>query len=293
MNASRKAGSTGCATPGGSSTTIVRAWTGWCAKGCRQRIEAIFKAFGWDVVRLKHGALQRAAFAEDPVATSPPGPGSIQLPQPTLFRPDLPGRCGVALGAFMDELGDQGPCHRPAGPPLRRLSCQTLMSNLGGHCLETLAEAFEAVDHDRPIALHHLHHQGLGHAAGGPQGQPCRPDEPAGSDGCVPSVRWGLPPEQEWRRLCRGSRFDVERPRPVSWPTVPFYQTEGTSPRRSTTRPCRPPARSSSRTSALSTQAGFGKIMDASWRGMNSRRWPSASSPLRRTSPCRPIWAAG
>ena len=33
-------------------------------EGLWQRIEAIFGAFGWRVVRIKHGALQRAAFAE-------------------------------------------------------------------------------------------------------------------------------------------------------------------------------------------------------------------------------------
>ncbi|MEM7041335.1 MAG: 1-deoxy-D-xylulose-5-phosphate synthase N-terminal domain-containing protein, partial [Pseudomonadota bacterium] len=33
-------------------------------EGLWQRIESIFSAFGWEVVRLKYGALQRAAFAE-------------------------------------------------------------------------------------------------------------------------------------------------------------------------------------------------------------------------------------
>ncbi|EHS50518.1 pyruvate dehydrogenase E1 component-like protein [Rhizobium sp. PDO1-076] len=33
-------------------------------EGLWQRIEAIFKAFGWDVVIIKYGALQNAAFAE-------------------------------------------------------------------------------------------------------------------------------------------------------------------------------------------------------------------------------------
>ena len=33
-------------------------------EGLWQRIEAIFRGFGWDVVILKYGALQRAAFAE-------------------------------------------------------------------------------------------------------------------------------------------------------------------------------------------------------------------------------------
>ena len=36
-----------------------------------QRIEAVFQAFGWDVVTLKYGALQQAAFAE-PGGEAPP-----------------------------------------------------------------------------------------------------------------------------------------------------------------------------------------------------------------------------
>ena len=33
-------------------------------EGLWERVEGVFRAFGWDVVRLRHGALQRAAFAE-------------------------------------------------------------------------------------------------------------------------------------------------------------------------------------------------------------------------------------
>ena len=33
-------------------------------EGLFERVEKIFDAFGWDVVRVKYGALQRAAFAE-------------------------------------------------------------------------------------------------------------------------------------------------------------------------------------------------------------------------------------
>ena len=31
----------------------------WCAKACGQRFEALFRAFGWDVVILKYGSLQQ------------------------------------------------------------------------------------------------------------------------------------------------------------------------------------------------------------------------------------------
>ena len=66
-------------------------------EGLWQRIEAIFEAFGWEVVRLKYGALQQAAFAE-------PGGERLQgldrrLPEPALFGADLPGRRGLAQAA--------------------------------------------------------------------------------------------------------------------------------------------------------------------------------------------------
>ncbi len=56
-------------------------------EGLWEKFEAMFRAFGWDVVILKHGTLQKAAFAE---------PGGEQLrdwidalPQPALRGADL------------------------------------------------------------------------------------------------------------------------------------------------------------------------------------------------------------
>ena len=37
-----------------------------------------------------------------------------------------------------------------------------LMANLGGHCLPSILETFESIDHDRPVAFLGLHGQGLG-----------------------------------------------------------------------------------------------------------------------------------
>ena len=59
-----KAGSRACAIAGGSSITIVRASTPWCAKGLWERYEQLFKNFGWDVAIVKYGSLQQAAFKE-------------------------------------------------------------------------------------------------------------------------------------------------------------------------------------------------------------------------------------
>jgi pyruvate dehydrogenase E1 component len=118
-------------------------------EGLWRHIEAIFTAFGWEIVRLKYGVEQRAAFAE---------PGGAALRS---WIDGCPNQLYAALtfqggGAWrkrlMDDLGDQG----PVTALLERRSdagLASLMNNLGGHCLETLTETFAAVDHDRPTAF--------------------------------------------------------------------------------------------------------------------------------------------
>jgi pyruvate dehydrogenase E1 component len=118
-------------------------------EGLWRRIEAIFGAFGWEVVRLKFGALQRRAFAE---------PGGERLRDwiescPNSLYSALTFQGGAAWRRrLMDDLGDQGPVtallDRRSDAELARL-----MENLGGQCVETLAEAFDAVDHDRPTVF--------------------------------------------------------------------------------------------------------------------------------------------
>ncbi len=118
-------------------------------EGLWQRIEAMFGAFGWDVVRLKYGALQHAAFEE---------PGGNKLRDwidrcPNQLYSALTFQGGAAWRKrLMDEIGDQG----PVTALLERHSdgeLAELMTNLGGQCIETLAAAFDAVDHDRPTAF--------------------------------------------------------------------------------------------------------------------------------------------
>jgi len=118
-------------------------------EGLWQRIEAIFGAFGWDVVRLKFGALQEAAFAE---------PGGERLRGwidncPNQLYSVLTYQGGAAWRKrLMDDIGDQG----EVTALLKRRGddeLATLMNNLGGQCIETLIQAFDAVDHDRPTAF--------------------------------------------------------------------------------------------------------------------------------------------
>ncbi len=118
-------------------------------EGLYDRIEATFKAFGWDVVRLKHGAIQEAAFAE-------PGGDTLRAwidsCSNSLYSA-LTFQGGAAWRKrLQDEIGDQG----PVSALLDRRSDEELhelMTNLGGHCLETLNSAFAGVDHDRPVVF--------------------------------------------------------------------------------------------------------------------------------------------
>ena len=118
-------------------------------EGLWQRIEHIFAAFGWDVVRVKYGVLQRAAFAE---------PGGAKLKAwidacPNQLYSALTFMGGAVWRArLMDALGDQGDVTRL----IEKRSddeLAALMENLGGNCVATMAEAFDGVDHDRPTVF--------------------------------------------------------------------------------------------------------------------------------------------
>ena len=118
-------------------------------EGLFTRFEALFGAFGWDVVVLKYGSLQDAAFAE---------PGGDRLRTwidtcPNQLYSALAFQGGAAWRKrLLDDLGDQG----AVTALIERRSddeLQALMCNLGGHDLPNLIAAFEAIDHDRPVVF--------------------------------------------------------------------------------------------------------------------------------------------
>ena len=119
-------------------------------EGLWSRYEALFKAFGWDVVIVKHGMLQQGAFKE---------PGGEALRAwidncPNQLYSALTFQGGAAWRKrLMNDLGDQGPVSKLID---KRSDDELakLMGNLGGHDLPSLIEAFdEAAKHDRPTCF--------------------------------------------------------------------------------------------------------------------------------------------
>jgi pyruvate dehydrogenase E1 component len=119
-------------------------------EGLWSRYEALFKAFGWDVVIVKHGSLQEEAFKE---------PGGEALRQwidscPNQLYSALTFQGGAAWRKrLMNDLGDQGPVSKLID---KRSDAELarLMGNLGGHDLPALIEAFDkAATNDRPTCF--------------------------------------------------------------------------------------------------------------------------------------------
>jgi pyruvate dehydrogenase E1 component len=118
-------------------------------EGLWERYENLFRNFGWDVVVLKYGALQQAAFAE---------PDGEVLRQwidrcPNQLYSALVFQGGAAWRKRLrDEIGDQGAVTKliesRSDDELARL-----MNNLGGHDLAAITQAFDSVDHDRPVCF--------------------------------------------------------------------------------------------------------------------------------------------
>jgi pyruvate dehydrogenase E1 component len=119
-------------------------------EGLWAKFEAMFRNFGWDVVVLRHGCLQEAAFRE---------PGGERLREwieacPNQLYSALTFSGGAAWRRrLQDELGDQG----EMSALIARRSDEglaALMGNLGGHDLPSLLDAFaRARSHDRPVCF--------------------------------------------------------------------------------------------------------------------------------------------
>jgi len=219
-------------------------------EGLWQRIEAIFGAFGWEVVRLKHGALQRAAFAE---------PGGDKLRDwidtcPNQLYSALTFQGGAAWRKrLMDDIGDQGDVTALLD---RRSDAELaeLMTNLGGHCIETLVEAFDGIEHDRPTAFLAYTIKGWGTPLAGHK------DNHAGlmTKAQMQAFRqdMNVPEAAEWEPFA-----GVDEPEALMafLRDVPFFAG---GPRRYRSAAISVPEIEAPNDHALSTQGGFGKILD-------------------------------
>ncbi len=110
------------------------------------RFDDIFRTCGWRVLTLKHGKLQKEAFS---------GPGGQAIAAwidlcPNADYAALTYQGGAAWRArLIADIGDDADAAALiAGYDDERLAA--LMTNLGGHCIETLVDAFAQADDDRP-----------------------------------------------------------------------------------------------------------------------------------------------
>jgi len=114
-----------------------------------ERYEQLFRNFGWDVVIVKYGSLQEAAFRE-------PGGEALRrwidaCPNPLYSALVFQG--GAAWRKrLLDDIGDQGAVtaliESRSDDELARL-----MNNLGGHDLPALLDAFGRITHDKPTCF--------------------------------------------------------------------------------------------------------------------------------------------
>jgi pyruvate dehydrogenase E1 component len=110
-----------------------------------RRFDDIFETTGWRVITLKNGKLQRAAFSR-------PGGKSLEnwienCPNAEFAVLTYQG-CAAWRARLMADIGDK--------PHVKKLldsfdddGLAALMTNLGGHCVESLMDAFDSAD-DEP-----------------------------------------------------------------------------------------------------------------------------------------------
>jgi pyruvate dehydrogenase E1 component len=223
---------------------------GVVSEGLWERIEAIFTAFGWRVEVLRYGGLQRAAFAE---------PGGEALRGwidacPNQLYSALTYMGGAAWRKrLIDDFGDQG---QVTALIERRTDAALaeLMNNLGGQCLETLCQSFAGITDDRPtvflaytikgwstpLAGHKDNHAGLMNKAQMSQFQ----------------TAMGIPEGQEWDKFAGVEDMPAMQ---AFLDGVPFFANGA---RRFSAPAINSPGAQFLDDPLLSTQAGFGKILD-------------------------------
>ncbi|ENN89679.1 Pyruvate dehydrogenase E1 component [Rhizobium freirei PRF 81] len=220
-------------------------------EGLWQRIEGIFTAFGWDVKVLKYGALQQAAFKE-------PGGEALRVwidRCPNQLYSALTFQGGSAWRKRLsDEIGSEaGVAELLAARSDEQLS--DLMNNLGGHCLETLVDTFESINHDRPTVFLAYTIKGWGTPLAGHKDNHAGLMTKAQMEAF--QTRIGVKPGEEWEK------FGATRsPDAVSkfLKAIPFFAAG----KRRLSAPALPsPGPVFLDDRELSTQAGFGKILDA------------------------------
>lgn len=218
-------------------------------EGLGLRLSQVFKTFGWDVVQVKYGALQRAAFAEA---------GGQHLQNWIDQCPNQLYSALTYLGGdawrkrLLDDLGDQ----RDVTTLINRRddnALSTLMQNLGGNCVASMVDAFRAIDHDRPVCFLAYTIKGWGTPLAGHK------DNHGGLMSKTQMAEWqqkmGVVPGQEWQKLFPGA----DQPALQQFMDQTAFFKDG--PRRWHDDKITVPTLAITPDREISTQTGFGKIL--------------------------------
>jgi pyruvate dehydrogenase E1 component len=135
--------------------------TWWVIDYNRQSLDGVVREGLWQRIEASsppsagcEGAEIRRAPAGRLPGTGRRGVARLDRPlsKPALFGADFSGRQAAWRKRLTDEIGMQpGVADLLAARSDDQLS--DLMGNLGGHCLETLIDTFESIDHDRPTVF--------------------------------------------------------------------------------------------------------------------------------------------
>ena len=226
-------------------------------EGLWEKFETMFRNFGWDVVIVKYGTLMREAFAE---------PGGEALRRwidncPNALYAALCFQGGAAFrNHLQDEIGDQGDVSKL----IERRSDEellALMSNLGGHDMASMIEAFEAIDHDRPVCFIAYTIKGVGLPFQGHK------DNHAGLMTVAQMEKWrasqNIRPGHEWDQF-EGLTQDTAELK-AFLDSVPFNNG---GQRRLSAPPIEvPPQLAFTPSPQMSTQQGFGLVLNEIARG--------------------------
>ena len=217
-----------------------------------QKHADVFRSLGWQVVMIKHGKLQEAAFRK---------PGGEA---PRRWIDECPNALYSALvfqggAAFRNQLAADLASETDTLKLVDGLDDEALhklMTNLGGHCMESVVEAFESVPDGKPVCFIAYTIKGHGLPFQGHK------DNHAGlmtkDQMEVFRKANGITPGEEWDRAAGLGMDDTALDRLLS--EVPF---NAKGRRRLDSRQIDvpalplPPIRG-----AMSTQEGFGKILD-------------------------------
>ncbi len=221
-------------------------------EGLWQRYEQLFRNFGWDVVILKYGSLLEAAFRE---------PGGEELRQwidrcPNQLYSALVFQGGAAWRKHLDDdLGDQAAVSKLIGSRTDD-ELARLMTNLAGHDLPSLLEAFAGIDHDRPVCFICYTIKGYGLPFAGHKDNHAGLMTPAQMESFRQTMN--IRPGHEWER------FEGLRPKPEVLQSfldnVPFAAG---GPRRLTAPRFAAPEKLAVTIQAeMSTQTGFGALLN-------------------------------